>query len=97
MQSERERGEARSVFMASIKGLALVGGLVAAFLFSPALYHASAPLVEEFARHNYGADWASVSVWLWWVPVALGVFFGTSAVLSMALMASGLAVASLFR
>ncbi len=94
---DNQEVEGRSVFTASIKGLAVVGGVIAAFFLTPGLYDWSVPAVEAFTADHYGEGWGDAAAIVWFGVVGVGVYFGVSAGLSMALMATGLALASLFR
>lgn len=87
----------RSLFAGSIKGLAIVGGLIAAFFITPGLYDWTEPLILAFTLANYGAEWIDGVAFLWFCLVGAGVFFAVAAGLSMVTMAAGLAVASFLR
>lgn len=85
-----------SVFMGSVTGLANMAAGVITFLLTPLLHARSAEWVDAFTRQHYGHDWANAMDFVWWVIVALTVFFVARATVSTLLVMGGLAFALRF-
>ncbi len=94
--SDSNKEATRSVFLSSIKGLANTGAVAAAFFLTPLFYSQTVGWIRSFTTVHYGAVWADLSDFAWFVIVALLTFFVARASVSTLLMMGGLAIATKF-
>ncbi len=94
--SDKHREAGQSIFMSSMKGLANTGAVAATFFTTPIVYSASVDWIVNFAIKHYGAAWADLVNFAWFVLVACLAFFIARASLSTLLVMGGLAVATKF-
>lgn len=86
----------RSVLLSSIKGLANTGAAAAAFFLTPLIYSQSVDWIRDFTTQHYGAAWADLADFGWFVLVGFLTFFGARASVSTLILMGGLAVATKF-
>lgn len=86
----------RSIFMSSVTGLANVLAVVVAFFATPVAYNRTVGWVQGFTAGNYGPGFEDITAFIWWLIVALLIFFFARASISTALVMGGLAIAARF-
>lgn len=86
----------RSIFMSSVIGLSNIVAVLVAFFATPVAYTASLGWVQRFTTRHYGYGFEDITAFVWWIIVALLIFFGARASISTALVMGGLAIAARF-
>ena len=86
----------RSIFMSSVIGLSNVIAVVVAFFATPVAYDRTVGWVQRFASSHYGYGFEDITAFVWWLIVALLIFFSARASISTALVMGGLAIAARF-
>ena len=95
-QQQNQNQAGRSIFMSSVTGLANVIAVVVAFFATPVVYQRTVGWVQSFTANHYGYGFEDITAFVWWLIVALLIFFGARASISTALVMGGLAIAARF-
>ncbi len=91
-KSKKEAG--KSLFLASIFGLANTLAVVATFLGVPQLYGRSIVWIQAYTARHYGYGLEDLIAFAWFVICACFLFFISRASISTALVMGGLALAT---
>lgn len=89
-------GGQNTTFTSSVKGLANMLAVIATFLGTPAAYGASVGWVIQYSEQNYITGIADIVSFIWFLCVALSIFFLARMTLSTAIVAGGMAAAARF-
>lgn len=92
----QQPGGQNSAFLGSVKGLANMLAVIAAFMGTPAAYGASVGWVVRYSEQNYMTGIGDFISLIWFVCVALTIFFIARMTLSTAVVMGGIAVAARF-
>lgn len=92
----RHQQAGRSIFMSSIVGLSNIIAVIVTFFATPLAYGHSVGWVQRFTSRHYGYGFEDITAFVWWMIVALLIFFGARASISTALVMGGLAIAARF-
>jgi len=95
-QQQNQNQAGRSIFMSSVTGLANVIAVVVAFFATPVAYQRTVGWVQSFTANHYGYGFEDITAFIWWLIVALLIFFFARASISTALVMGGLAIAARF-
>ena len=95
-QQQNPNQVGRSIFMSSVIGLSNVIAVVVAFFATPVAYDRSVGWVQRFTANHYGPGFEDITAFIWWLIVALLIFFSARASISTALVMGGLAIAARF-
>jgi uncharacterized membrane protein len=95
-QQHHQSQAGRSIFMSSVIGLSNVIAVVVAFFATPVAYERTVGWVQRFTASHYGYGFEDITAFVWWLIVALLIFFSARASISTALVMGGLAVAARF-
>lgn len=66
-------------------GLSIVLALFAAYFLSPLIFRATILWVQRFTATHYAPDLVEIVNVIWFASLAIGLFFGAWAILSLAL------------
>ena len=88
----QQRAATQSIFMSSVKGLANTLAVLVTFFTVPAVYSRSVDWVAAFT----GAEFTDFASFVWFILLALLVFFTARASISTLLVMGGLALAVRF-
>lgn len=95
-QQNHQNQAGRSIFMSSVIGLSNVIAVVVAFFATPVAYNRTVGWVQNFTASHYGYGFEDITAFVWWLIVALLIFFFARASISTALVMGGLAIAARF-
>lgn len=95
-QQQNQNQAGRSIFMSSVVGLSNVIAVVVAFFATPIAYDRTVGWVQRFTASHYGVGFEDITAFVWWLIVALLIFFFARASISTALVMGGLAIAARF-
>ncbi len=95
-QQHQQNQAGRSIFMSSVIGLSNVVAVVVAFFATPVAYNRTVGWVQLFTSNHYGYGFEDITAFVWWLIVALLIFFFARASISTALVMGGLAIAARF-
>jgi len=93
---DKQRAATRSIFMSSVHGLANTLAVLVTFFTVPAVYGRSVDWVAAFTGAHYGAEFTDFVSFVWFILLALLVFFTARASISTLLVMGGLALAARF-
>ena len=95
-QQQNQNQAGRSIVMSSVTSLANVSAVVVAFFATPVAYQRTVGWVQSFTANHYGYGFEDITAFIWWLIVALLIFFFARASISTALVMGGLAIAARF-
>lgn len=86
----------KNIFMSSTTGLANTVAVVATFFGAPQLWGRSVEYVEELTHQTYGAGWADIVSFAWFLICVALVFYISRMTIGTALIFGGLAIVTRF-
>lgn len=90
--SNKHKEAGSDVLMTSLRGLANMLAVVAAFILTPRAHAWSVDWVVEYVEQEYGDGFSDVAGFAWFVIVGMTIFFGSRATIGTALMMGALAI-----
>lgn len=93
---QQQKQKAQSIFISSIEGLANTAAVIVTFLFLPIAHGKSVGWVLRFTEEYYGDEFSGFVYLVWYVLLALMIFFGARASLSTLLIMCGVSIAVRF-
>lgn len=93
---QQQKQKAQSIFISSIEGVANTAAVIVTFLFLPIAHGKSIGWVIWFTQEYYGDEFTGFVYMVWYLLLALMIFFGARASLSTLLILAGVSIAVRF-